>query len=88
MKTSINKLSGGKIEITKGEKLNADQLNALKWYCLNNGIIKFLSRPQVNQLAEYMLSEADKYPSSHSMKFTIMRDFTYAAIIKKFPKDN
>ena len=88
MKTSINKLSGGKIEITKGEKLNADQLNALKWYCLNNGIIKFLSRPQINQLAEYMMTEANKYPSSHSMKYTILRDFTYAAIIKKFPTNN
>lgn len=86
MKVLISKLSGGKIEITKGEKLNTDQLNALKWYCLNNGVIKFLSRPQINQLGEYMLNEAEKYPSSHSMKFTIMRDYTYAAIIKKFPK--
>lgn len=87
MRTFINKLSGGKIEIIKGSILNEEQLNALKWYCLNNGVIKFLSKPQVNQLAQYMMSEADKYPSSHSMKYTIMRDFVYAAIIKKFPKD-
>lgn len=88
MKTSINQLSNGKIEITKGEVLNPAQLSALKWYCLNNGVVKFLSKSQISQLAEFMLSEANKYPSSHSMKFTIMRDFTYACIIKKFPKEN
>lgn len=86
MRTAISKLSGGKIEIIKGAHLTADQLNALKWYCLNNGVINFLSKPQISQLAEYMISEADKYPSSHSMRFTIMRDFTYSAILKKSQK--
>ena len=80
MKTSINQLSNGKIEITKGEVLNPAQLSALKWYCLNNGRIKFLSKSQIKQLAEYCLSECEKYPSSHSMRFTIMRDFTKAVI--------
>jgi len=86
MKTSISQLSNGKIDIIKGEYLNPAQLSALKWYCLNGGVVKFLSKAQISQLAEFMLSEADKYPSSHSMRFTIMRDFTYACIIKKFPK--
>ena len=86
MTTNINQLSGGKIEIVKGKKLTESQLSALKWYCLNNGIITFLSKGQVNQLALFMMDEANKYPSSHSMKYTIMRDFTYSAIIKKFPK--
>lgn len=88
MKTSINQLSNGKIDIITGEILNEKQLSALKWYCLNNGVIKFLSKVQISQLAEFMLSEANKYPSSHSMKFTIMRDFAYSCIIKKFPKQN
>lgn len=78
--TEINHLSGGKIAIVKGEKLDENQLNALKWYCLNNGKIKFLSKSQIKQLAEYCLSECEKYPSSHSMRFTIMRDFTKAVI--------
>ena len=88
MNTSIKQLSGGKIEIVKGKVLNEAQLSALKWYCLNNGIINFLNAKQVNQLAVFMMAEADKYPSSHSMKYTIMRDFTFAAIIKKFPKQS
>lgn len=83
MKTTINTLSSGKIDIIKGEQLNPEQLSALKWYCLNNGTIKFLSKPQISQLAEFMLSECEKYPSSHSMRFTIMRDFTRAVIIQK-----
>ncbi len=86
MKTSINQLSNGKIEITKGEFLSPAQLSALKWFCLNNGVIKFLSKAQISQLADFMIIEANKYPSSHSMRFTIIRDFTYACIIKKFPK--
>lgn len=80
MITEINQLSNGKISIEKGKKLDEKQLNALKWYCLNNGKINFLSKAQIKQLAEYCLSECDNYSSSHSMRFTIMRDFVKAII--------
>lgn len=82
MKT-IMKLSGGNIQIDKKGKLTDDQMQAIKWYCLNHdGKLKidFLSKTQIKQMTNYIFSECEKYGSSHSMRYTILRDYTKALI--------
>lgn len=73
------------VEIPKGKKLTEEQLKAIKWACLSpefHGKIdkKQLTIKQKRQIIAYAMKEAEEYPSSHSMRYTILRDVTKTII--------
>lgn len=67
------------IEINKGDKLTEKQLYALKWASLSPEIYgtidkKQLTAKQKRDFIAFAMVEAEKYNSTHSMRYTILRD--------------
>jgi len=74
----LKSLNGyGKVEINKGDKLTPDQLSVLKWASLSPeiyGIIdkKQLTAKQKKDFINFAMSEAEKYSTTHPMRYTIL----------------
>ena len=65
---------GSPMNIAKNAKLTEDELMNLKHAAFKNADLSKLSEKQKKQLIAYAISEAEKYSSTHSMRFTIMQD--------------
>jgi hypothetical protein len=82
MKTSNftikNFIDGSDIIIEKNVTLTNDQLLSLKYSAFNNVNLSKLSAKQKKQLIAYAITEAEKYHSTHSMRYTIMKDVCLA----------
>lgn len=62
--------------------LTEDQLKALLAFCLHHDgkiMLPDLGKKQMLQLATFVMVKAEEYNTTHSMRYTIMRDFVKAA---------
>jgi hypothetical protein len=70
---------GKTYQITDGRTvLTEDMLMALRWTCQNGFELPKLSPSQQKQLITYGMAEAEQYPNTHSMRYSIMRDICKA----------
>jgi hypothetical protein len=55
-------------------KLTLAMLKTLVSMCLHNSQLPTLSAGQQKQLLNHAMDDAEKYPTSHSMRYTILKD--------------
>lgn len=72
--TIKNFKDGSSMPIEKNSVLTEFELMCLKHVAFNNADLSKLSAKQKKQLIAYAITEAEKYSTTHSMRYTIMRD--------------
>jgi hypothetical protein len=76
--TSIS-TNGKTYDFEPKEKLSDEKLNFLIQFCCDHdgmADLTFLSKSQQKQLIKKALEKAESYSSTHSMRYSIMRDVT------------
>lgn len=75
---------GKTFKVDAGSELSNEILNALKRECQNDKPLPKLYAKQKRQLVAFAMAEAEQYPNTHSMRYSIMRDICAALFgIKK-----
>jgi len=67
-------IDGSPMTIAKDAVLTQNELVNLKHAAFKNANLSKLSAKQKKQFIAYAITEAEKYGSTHSMRYTIIRD--------------